>query len=227
MTLFEKYLNVFDIANPYENPVLDDIKPNIQGWNGISDGMKSFITEKAPTVIIEVGTFLGDSAIKMAKHRKLHDDNFVIFCVDTWLGSHEHWRKDMCNMMGMFNHFKNGTSEMYFQFLKNVKSENLQNNIIPIPNTSFNAAKLFEAYAIKADMIYVDGGHTEDEVYFDLKNYHPLLTDTGRLFGDDGTWPSIQNGVTKFLTINPNLNAVYNHVFWHIEKNENFSDIIR
>ena len=105
-------------------------------WGGNADIFDFLITQKSPTLIIELGTFLGDSAITMAKSIRKNNLNCSIICVDTWLGSKEHWLTTECNLLSLFNNFETGTSELYYKFIKNVIDHKVDDIIIPMPTTT-------------------------------------------------------------------------------------------
>ena len=57
-----------------------------------ADGLyEQWMSLYKPNLVIEVGSFLGYSAIKMAKEIKKLNLDTKIICVDTWLGSPEHY----------------------------------------------------------------------------------------------------------------------------------------
>jgi hypothetical protein len=98
---------------------------------------------------------------------------------------------------------KNGYPQIYYQFLSNVVHNNLQDVIIPIPNTSANAAKILAYNNVKADLIYIDGSHEYEDVKDDIKNYLPLLNKEGIMFGDDYGWAGVHKAVNEdFMGIN-------------------------
>lgn len=78
----------------------------------------------------------------------------------------------------------------------------LENNIIPLPQTSINAAIILKTLGIKGDIIHIDAGHDFENVYSDLVKYWGLLTEDGVLIGDDFTpgWPGVQRAVKYFCS---------------------------
>lgn len=192
----------FNLKSPYTRFDRDAIPKNveIQNWQYPDSSMAfdRFIAETDPKVIIELGSWFGWSAIEMAKLCKKHGVRSKILCVDTWLGSIEHWRKDKCDMLKVFDHFSNGTSTMFDAFCKNVISHGVDDMIIPMPNTTVNAHKLFSHLGVTAKLIYVDASHEFKDVLEDLTAYYFLLEDGGYIFGDDAYWPEIQAAANSF-----------------------------
>ena len=84
--------------------------------------------------------------------------NTEIICVDTWLGSPEHWSRkssDFYNSVQILN----GMPRLYFTFLGNVVRAGVEDVITPFPMTSENAAEFFNKIDIKFDIVYVDAAH--------------------------------------------------------------------
>ncbi len=181
-------------------------KLDTQGWNSHSPVFKEMIERTRPKIIIEVGSWKGASAIHMGRLAKSLCLDTKIICVDTWLGSYEHWANNMLPI-------KNGHPQIYEQFLANVVKLEMQDVIIPFPSTSTIAARLLRYhYKIQADLIYIDASHDYNDVSDDIKNYKPLLSEKGLMFGDDfsQTWPDVQRAVLE--NAGPNLEV--KHKFW-------------
>lgn len=213
------YYELFGIKDPYKRfKEKDNLKENVQGWTGTHGFFKEIIEKVKPSIIIEIGSYLGQSAITMANALKDFSLDSNIFCVDTWLGSPEHWRSDKCNCMSLFNYFENGISGMYDQFLINMIVNKVDSIVIPIPNTSINAFDIFQWKNIKADLIYVDGSHEMMDVVNDIEKYSKLISDKGFLFGDDyRSWEGVRNGVHfAAYRLNAKIEVYYDN-FWSIK----------
>jgi len=170
------------------------LEKDLTGWNFQSDVFEKLINEINPKTIIEVGTWKGASAIKMAKLFK----GDVIYCVDTWLGAEEFYtthadtqERDLIS--------KYGYPQIYYQFISNVIHENVQDKIVTIVNTSDIGYKIFKHKGIKADLIYIDGSHEYHNVKRDIENYTQLLNPGGIIFGDDFGWLDVSNAVKDTL----------------------------
>lgn len=142
--------------------------------------LDKFFLEMKPQTVIEVGTWLGSSAIHMAK---LLEKGGKLYAVDTWLGSEEH-----------MNHpdFKVLLPNLYLQFLSNVKHHGVATKIIPIRMSSLEAAFALDTIA---DIIYIDASHDTENVYKDLLAWYPHVRQGGILCGDDWGWNSVSKGV--------------------------------
>jgi predicted O-methyltransferase YrrM len=188
-----------------------------------ADGLyELWIRESKPEIVIEVGSFLGYSAIKMALEVKRLGLDTKIICVDTWLGSPEHYHmhKDMKDdRLG----YKHGYPTMYYKFISNVILNDVQDIIRPFPFPSSVAYKsldrLFNQHNIKADFIFLDGSHEEHDVALDLYYYYQLLKSGGQLWGDDWGWSGVQDAAKAFTNDNNiQLNVIQNNVHWFIQK---------
>jgi hypothetical protein len=152
--------------------------------------------EDEPLVIIEVGTWMGKSAIEMAK---VCDKNCKIYCVDTWIGSVEHYDS--------VERDEEGFPIIYKKFKENIKREGVDDVIIPVISTSTDAIQYFKRNGIKADVIYIDAAHDYENVMKDLENYWQIFDKTkpdNCFFGDDygDAWGGLINAVNTFSNKN-------------------------
>jgi len=180
----ELLFKFFD-QSPYENFPYLDYPRDLQGWGSEAEVFKRLIEQVKPSLILEVGTWKGASAIHMVNLLKAQNIVAPVICIDTWLGGIETVKgnpvKDITEKIPR----RFGYPQLYFQFLANVLHSNAQNYIVPIPLHSTAAFKLLSHWQIKADFIYIDGSHEEEDVYADLCHYWQLLRSEGILLGDD------------------------------------------
>jgi predicted O-methyltransferase YrrM len=204
-------------SNPYEGFDYQSISPVLQTWAGNEGIFKQLIDAIHPQLILEVGSWKGVSAIKMASILKEQSEDFAIVCIDTWLGSLEMLFDPSC---GDFNQFiKHGYPTLYYQFLANICHLGYSEYIVPFPNTSVTAAYWFLHHKIQADLIYIDASHEEDEVYIDIVNYWKLLKPEGIMFGDDWSekWPGVICATGRFAKEN-DLNLEIAGDKWVLQK---------
>lgn len=171
--------------------------PDLQGWDSQNPIFERVIGEVRPSVIVEVGTWKGASAIHMATVCKRLGIDPEIVCVDTWLGNWQHWaRKDGIGSR-IDLRLKNGFPNLYFQFMSNVVSQKCEDMITPLPLTGVAGAKLFAHLAVKPDMVYIDGDHEYESVMFDLRGWLAQLSPRGVLVGDDYMWPGVKQAADE------------------------------
>jgi len=166
---------------------------NLQGWQSDAPILQSLIDKIKPSTIIEVGTWLGKSAVNMTKCAKKYDENILCLCIDTYLASNETlWSlKFVDNLSQRFDY-------LYKQFCINIFNENLLDNIVPLPSTSSAAAELLKKEGVTAEIVYIDAGHRYREVYADLEDYWEIATKV--IVGDDysDNWPDVVRAVNDF-----------------------------
>jgi hypothetical protein len=163
-----------------------------QGWNSDHQYLTEAIESIRPEIVVEVGVWKGRSVMNMARKMQELSINGVIIAVDTWLGSSEHWLDG-----GMFNDLmiQNGCPTLYQTFLSNIKSNGLDEYVLPLPMTSICASEILKSKSISPSVIHLDAGHDFASVTSDLTAWWPLLAKDGVFIGDDycHAWP----GVTK------------------------------
>lgn len=206
-------LTTLDIQDPFKDFVPQK-ESTLWGWNGDKSVFSDLMVRKKPRLIIEVGSWLGMSTYTMATLLKKHNLDSIIVCVDTWLGSQEHWEDpDMRQHLEL----KNGFPTFYWSFLSNMRKQEVDDVIVPLPLPSQIAARFLKAKNLQADLIYIDGSHQEQDVYNDLCSYWPLLAPGGVIFGDDWPWESVSNAVKRFCDEKKLVYRVQD-INWTIEK---------
>ena len=194
-------------------------EPDLQGW-GDQDPIFDYVLRHFhPLVIVELGSWKGASAIRMAGLMAEFSIPGLILCVDTWLGSNESlWRVGANRKM---LRLRNGYPDMFGQFVRNVQHTGHKDKIRHLPMTSGCAAGLLAAYGIVADAVYIDAGHDEAEVAADIAGFWPLLKPGGIMFGDDYTteWPGTVRAVNNFAAAQ-GLKLMGTEVKWLIRKPE-------
>lgn len=186
---------LFD-ADPYAG--FEQTYPeDLQGWGSKGSIFERCIESTRPMLIVEVGTWKGASAIHMAKLCRALGLDTEIVCVDTWLGSWEHWSKKDGLGSRVDLRLRNGYPNLYFQFLSNVLAQGLTDTITPLPMTGIGGAKLFAHHRLQPDLIYIDGDHAYEAVVMDLRAWLRLLAPGGLLIGDDYLWPGPRRAVDE------------------------------
>jgi len=177
----------------YDNIESLGLPADMQTWESAkSPFFAQIIEEIKPKVIIEVGSWKGASAMVMAALGKEYGTH--VHCVDTWLGDVHHRIAGNTIPRDQW-----GASQLYHQFLTNVKREGFSDRITPHQMTSTDGARWLAHLKITAPLIYIDGSHHMEDCYQDIKNYWLLLEDGGVLFGDDHlVFPGVFAAVLRF-----------------------------
>ena len=184
-------------VNPYEGFKAFNYL-DLQGWNGDGQVIQDLVREVKPKLIVEVGSWKGQSAATMGALVK--GSNCEIVCVDTWLGAAEFWTDQDDPDRYKSLKLVNGYPSVYYQFLSNMVQLGLQNTVTPFPQSSLIAARLLRLWDAEPQLIYIDASHQYDDVMADLKAYWPLVQPGGVMFGDDyhPGWPGVVKAVKEF-----------------------------
>lgn len=179
---------------------------DIEGWFDFTS-LYSFIVQSSAekSKFVEVGSWLGKSASYMAV--EIANSNKIIdfYCVDTWKGSEEHIKNELIIK-----------DELYDSFLRN--TEKVKDYIIPIRLSSKEASKTFEDNSL--DFIFIDAGHSYEDVYEDLRCWFPKLKDGGFFAGHDYSpaWPGVIKAVQEWALENNFLISLVEESCWLMKK---------
>ena len=133
---------------------------------------------------VEVGSFLGKSAVFMAVEI-INSGKMIKFdCVDHWKGSKEH--RDNEEIDAEF---------LYEGFLKNI--DPVKEIITPVRMNSIEASKLYKPNSL--DFIFIDASHDEQSVKKDLVYWMPRLKEDGVIAGDDINNAGVATAVRWFF----------------------------
>jgi len=165
------------------------------GWDGRNPFIREMVRQSRPGLVIEVGTWKGQSAFNMVEECDIHGLEAHIVCVDTWLGAAEHW----CDHQWQMG-FKNGSPHIYEVFLANVVRRGYTEKITPLRTTASVGAEVLTRLGAKAQLIYLDASHLQRDVAVDIECYVPLLADDGIIFGHDfgDHAPGVQMAVQQY-----------------------------
>lgn len=209
MIIQELLSNLYSDISPYSSC---DIKYADSGYphTNISVELLNKLFENIkPTYVLECGSMLGGSAIRMAK---LLDENHQIVCIDPFTGDVNMWDWEG-KASWKFLRLEKGISTIYKRFLANCKLAGFEKKILPINCTTTVGVRLlgrlYEQKRISSfpNYIYLDSAHEPDETFLELGLCWNLLDKNGVLFGDDWDWPAVMNDVIKFSnTINEQVN---------------------
>ena len=220
MIINELLNNLYSNISPYlscDKKYIDNLYPHT---NILYDLLQILFTNIEPTYIVECGSMLGNSAIRMAETLRNNDKSAEIICIDPFTGDVNMWDWER-NDGWKFLRLENGIPTIYKRFLANCKYSGFENKILPINATTSVGIKLlqrlFNQNRITSlpNYIYLDSAHEKDETFFELHLCWNCLINNGILFGDDWDWIDVREDVIKFSnTINDtsnyeNLNKIH------------------
>ena len=148
---------------------------------GLKD-MISWINNIRPTSemnMIEIGSYVGESTLIFAENFK------EIISVDPYVNDY-----DLTDAACFYAPF----DEVYNQFLKNTSEIK---NIKSIKQTSKDALSLLQNQ--KWDLVYIDGLHTFEGVFFDIGNYKSIINQNGFLCGHDYSCGNVRQAIVQLL----------------------------
>jgi predicted O-methyltransferase YrrM len=185
-------------ADPYAGFPYQDYPLDLQNTPE-QPALGQILTQLRPRVVVEAGSWKGDSAIRMATTLAGLQIDAAVVCVDTWLGSIEHLAGTIQGW-DIRPYMKHGYPTLYHQFLANVMHRGCQDRIIPIPNSTATGARWLLRQQVVADFVYLDASHEEDDLYQDLLLYWKILRPGGVICGDDwhAFWYGVICAVSRF-----------------------------
>ncbi len=188
--------------NIYGKSPFDGFKPTIDtpdthGWNGTHGALSRAVLADKPEIIVDLGVWKGQSTITLANAQKDVNPKGYVVAVDTFLGSPEHWSIDRADIHAALK-FQNGRPSFYDVFLSNVVLNGMQDRILPIPQTSENAAIIMKKNGIVPNLVHIDAAHEYEPALRDMEIYWDLLAPGGLLMGDDFPWVGVARAVVHF-----------------------------
>lgn len=146
-------------------------------------------------IAIELGSLGGRSSRAIADNLPLEG---VLYCIDTWQGSKEVPGEKSYAAIEEGNH-------CYIDFLNTTWDLIQAGKIIHLRMHGRYAADFLSNKNIKADLIFIDAGHSKGETKEDILNFLPLLNLNGIICGHDynsPTWPSVVKEVHEVFGAN-------------------------
>jgi len=193
-------IDLFFTESPYQDFPLKAYPEKIAGWHSDHPVFERLIKKHKPKLYIEVGTWLGASALHACECLRKSRLATPVICVDTWLGAQEFWYDIRQNARYKDLSLRHGYPGIFHQFIANVLHRGHQDRIVPLPQTSAIAARIFRHHRLSPDLVYIDGSHDPGDVMADMEAYWELLSPGGSLFGDDYDefWPDLVRDVNTF-----------------------------
>lgn len=203
MIIQELLDNLYSNNSPYlsyDEKYVDDGYPHT---NILYDLLWILFTNIEPNYIVECGSMLGGSAIRMANTLKKQNSPAEIICIDPFTGDVNMWDWERCQGW-KFLRLENGIPTIYKRFLANCKYNGYENKILPINATTSVGIKLLQRLLSQhritelPNYIYLDSAHEKDETFIELSLCWNCLIRNSILFGDDWGWVSVRDDVIKF-----------------------------
>ncbi|KAF3619903.1 putative 40S ribosomal protein S27-3-like [Capsicum annuum] len=197
---------VFKGTSPWENfppSHVDNLlrKKWVKGWGSNGAVFENLIRRIRPKTIIEVGTFLGASALHMFElTRRLGLDDTQIVCIDDfrgWPGFSDHLHMKDMRMV-------NGDVMLMYQFMQNVVQANATKSVVYMPFSSGSALEKLCEWGVFGELIEVDAGHDFHSAWSDINRSFKLLkpgSKGGVIFGHDYFTAADNRGVRRAVNL--------------------------
>lgn len=153
-----------------------------------------------PGVVVEFGSWEGASVLRWCLELRKMGISAHVYCVDTWLGSIEHWRNTSRTGEWSFEHLRleSGEPQVFETFCHAIHEFGFQSNVSPLRASTYHGTHYLSLRGVKADLVYVDAGHSFLDVYRDLNLACSLLRDDAVIVGDDWLWRGVRSAVIVF-----------------------------
>jgi predicted O-methyltransferase YrrM len=145
--------------------------------------------------MIEIGSYVGESTLMFAKNFK------EVVSVDPYINDYD-LSDDACHYAPF--------DKVYAEFLKNTLSIP---NIKSIRDTSENTFPILNQQ--QWDMVYIDGLHTVDGVYYDITHYKSIVKPGGFVCGHDYGWGNIRHNLG--LIFDDKVDATFKDGSWVVK----------
>jgi hypothetical protein len=142
--------------------------PLTQGWFHHGAKILSLVEQHRPVVCVELGSWLGASAIPVA--RSIRRWGGTLTCVDTWSG--DVYRAPNEPQAPL----------MILSCARNMVQAGVSANVRLIPSSTLDAAAWWDQ---PIDYLYVDADHSYESVLADLLAWVPHVKPGGLILGDD------------------------------------------
>ena len=167
-------------------------------------------------VVVEVGSFFGDSSSRMfCEGIKKYKNNAVLHCVDTFNDDFFTSKTQTADFMKKFNRITRGRRviEVFFENMQPYEYKLIRED-------SVDASMGFEDESI--DLVFIDGDHTKEAVFRDISAWYPKVKYGGVICGHD--YGKKQFGVTEVVdSFFKKIDRVVSSI-WYVKKLEGIVD---
>lgn len=145
--------------------------------------------------IIEIGSYIGESTLMFAKHFK------EVISIDPYINDYD--LTDPACQHAPFD-------KVYAEFVKNTLEIP---NIKSIRETSQNAFSILKEQ--QWDIVYIDGLHTLEGVWYDIEHYKTIIKPGGFICGHDYGWGNVRHAIGQLL--DDKVDKVFKDYSWAMQ----------
>lgn len=171
----------------------------IFGWFDFDNIYREAVEKYDNAFFCEVGSFQGRSACYLAEAIKESKKNLKLICVDLWPTHTELATKESLGA-GQGDEgriIRELPQSLLETFCNNMDAAQVRDYIYPIRQDSSKAASIFPDEYFS--MIFIDAGHSYEQVMADLNSWFPKLKKGGIFAGHDYDSPGVANAVRDFF----------------------------
>jgi len=194
---------------------------DVGGWFNFQDIYSSAVNIYDNATFVEVGTFLGKSALYMMEKIQESKKNIKFYCVDLFTITPDEGDGEMPDGKNarIWQEQNGGADALYNNFLRNTNNSIAKECLAGHYRCdSADGAKYFEDKSV--DFCFIDASHLYENVYRDLYAWFPKMKSGGILAGHDFEYIG-NNGVGKAVKqfcLENGLTYQSNYSFWiHIK----------
>ena len=127
--------------------------------------------------MLEVGSFIGNSAVTWGRAAIRAKSNLTIVCLDTWLGDVGMWQRKG-KWLGTPDRVT-GEPRLYEQFMANVQGWNLSGRVLPLRAPAsvglrYLSSLIDTGQLPSPSLVYVDAAHEYPETELDTYHWHAV-----------------------------------------------------
>jgi predicted O-methyltransferase YrrM len=183
---------------------------SIQGWFDFEDVyLRAVLSNKDGANFLEIGTWLGKSTVFLGSLIKALGKEIQVYAVDTFKG------EESCEFH--VETVKAHGGSIYNQFRANLDEFGLNGIVNPIVSKSMECLPLISAKEF--DFIFLDGGHSYEDVSAEIPYFWPVLKKGGVIGGHDFNQEPVRRAVTEFVQKHNIKDVGVNNISWIIQKN--------
>jgi hypothetical protein len=200
----EFFSHCINSQNPYSGASQSNIDVGYPHTHLNSEFFRQILKSYSVEWIVEVGSMVGGSAIRMCEVAKSVGREIFVTCIDPFTGDVNMWEQEPYLEDWKYLNLENGIPTIGKRFLSNVFHSGHSESILPLNTTSSVGLKFlmrlisYGRISQLPNAIYLDSAHEKDETYLELKLCFELLPIGGVLFGDDWDWDAVKTDVIRF-----------------------------
>lgn len=135
--------------------------------------------------VLEVGSFIGNSAVTWAQQAKMLGMRAPVVCIDTWLGDLVMWTQKG-DLLGTQD--TDGTPRLFQQFMLNVAAKNMTDHVLPVRVPASIGLEYVHrqtqfGYIPQPSIVYIDTAHTYPETAMEMAQAWKVLRPGVRIRG--------------------------------------------